>query len=53
MSVFESEECGDGMVGVFHETVETVLRLRPAQNTPLKQGVNDKMEHDKTINQVP
>jgi len=35
MSVFESEECGDGMVGVFHETV------------------NDKMEHDKTINQVP
>src|SRR6266487_1894891 len=24
------------------ETVETVLRRRPAQNTPLKQGVNDK-----------
>ena len=24
------------------ETVETVLRLRPAQNTPLKQGVNEK-----------
>ena len=23
------------------ETVETVLRLRPAQNTPLKQGVNE------------
>ena len=23
------------------ETVETVLRLRPAQNTPLKQGVKD------------
>jgi hypothetical protein len=28
------------------ETVETVLRLRPAQNTPLKQGVNDKMRSD-------
>ena len=28
------------------ETVETVLRLRPAQNTPLKQGVNDKMQSD-------
>jgi hypothetical protein len=26
------------------ETVETVLRLRPAQNTPLKQGVNEKCE---------
>jgi hypothetical protein len=30
------------------ETVEleTVLRLGPAQNTPLKQGVNDKMRSD-------
>ena len=28
------------------ETVETVLRLCPAQNTPLKQGVNDKMRSD-------
>jgi len=26
------------------ETVETVLRLRPVQNTPLKQGVNEKCE---------
>jgi hypothetical protein len=26
--------------------VETVLRFRPAQNTPLKQGVNDKMRND-------
>ena len=26
------------------ETVETVLRLRPGQNTPLKQGVNEKCE---------
>src|SRR5207237_383511 len=28
------------------ESVETVLRLRYAQNTPLKQGVNDKMQSD-------
>ena len=26
--------------------IETVLRLRPAQNIPLKQGVNDKMCSD-------
>src|SRR5438034_9420782 len=28
------------------ETVETVLRLRPAQNTPLKQGVNDRVRSE-------
>jgi hypothetical protein len=28
------------------ETVETVLRLRTLQNTPLKQGVNDKKRSD-------
>ena len=26
--------------------IETVLRLRAAQNTPLKQGVNDKLRND-------
>jgi len=26
------------------ETVETVLLLRPTQNTPLKQGANEKYE---------
>jgi len=31
------------------ETVETVLRLRPAQNTPLKQGVNEKMRSDNLL----
>jgi hypothetical protein len=28
------------------ETVEAVLRLQPAQNTPLKLYVNDKMQSD-------
>ena len=28
--------------GVETVEIETVLRLRPAQNTPLKQGVNEK-----------
>src|SRR6185369_8937209 len=26
--------------------IETVMRLRPAQNTPLKQGVNEKMRNE-------
>ena len=32
--------------GVETIEIETVLHLRPPQNTPLKQGVNDKMRSD-------
>ena len=31
------------------ETVETILRPRPAQNTPLKQGVNGKMRSENLL----